>query len=79
MSRPVKILKGVKQGNVLIFYVIIVTVILRAKSECSPGFSVDLLISNLSYDNDTTDISKSQDDKKKKIRLLVCSRSWFLY
>ena len=74
-SRQIKILKGVKQGDILsalLFCIVIATIILKAESECSSGYSIGgHLLSNLSYADDIAAIAKSSNDLQKFLDLVV--------
>ena len=63
ISRHIKILKGVKQGDVLsalLFCIVIAAIIMKAESECNFGYSIGgHLLSNLSYADDIAAITSS--------------------
>ena len=62
-TRQIKILKGVKQRDILsalLFCIVIATMILKAESHCDSGYSVGgHLLSNLSYADDIAAIATS--------------------
>ena len=73
--RPVKILKGVKQGDILsalLFCIVIATFILEAESECKSGFSIGgQLLSNLTYADDIAATNRSQRELQTFLDCLV--------
>ena len=75
ITRPVKILKGVKQGDVLsalLFCIVIAAIILKAESDCKSGFSIGgHLLSNLSYADDIAAINRSQEELQAFLDCLV--------
>jgi len=62
-----------KLGDILsaiLFYIVIAAIVLR--DSCNSGFSIGVrLLSNLSYANDITAISNSQNDLQKFLDALV--------
>ena len=63
ISRPVSILKGVKQGDVLsaiLFCIVIAAILSKTEDECQSGFSIGgHLLSNLSYADDISAVNES--------------------
>ena len=74
-SETIKILKGVKQGDILsaiLFCLVITAVISKAENECDSGFSIGgQLLSNLSYADDIAAVSKSQIDLQNFLNSLA--------
>ena len=72
-SRHIKILKGVKQGDILsalLFCIVIATVILQAEAECNSRYSIGSnLISNLSYSDDIAAMSRSSKELQQFLTL----------
>ena len=66
ISRNIKVLKGVKQGDILsalLFCLLIAAILLKAESECNSGYSIGgFLISNLSYADDIATLSRSSQE-----------------
>ena len=64
VSRFVKILKGVKQGDILaaiLFCIIVASIILLSEEECDTGFSIGgQILSNLSYADDIAAMSHNR-------------------
>ena len=75
ISRPVKILKGIKQGDVLsalLFCIVIAAIILKAESDCKSGLSIGgQLLSNLSYADDIAATNRSQKELQTFLDCLV--------
>ena len=75
LTRPVKILKGVKQGDVLsalLFCIVIAAIITKAEEDCQTGFSIGgQLLSNLTYADDIALINRTQKDLQQFIDSLV--------
>ena len=69
ITRPVKILKGVKQGDVLsalLLCIVITTVIWKAEPDCMSGFTIGgQLIANLAYADDISLTNSSQRELQK--------------
>ena len=65
----VKILKGVKQGDILsalLFCIVIAAIIWKSESDCQSEFSIGgELISNLTYADDIALVNTAQKDLKK--------------
>ena len=74
-SRHIKILKGVKQGDILsalLFCIVIATVILQAEAECNSRYSIGgNLISNLSYADDIAAMSRSSKELQQFLNCVV--------
>ena len=75
ISRPVKIIKGVKQGDVLsalLFCNEIASTILKAESDCKSGFSIGgQLLSNLTYADDIAATNRSEKELQTFLDCLV--------
>ena len=75
ITRSVKILKGVKRGDILsalLFCIVIAAIIWKSESDCQSGFSIGgELISNLTYANDIALVNTAQKDLQKFIDCLV--------
>ena len=73
ISRPVKILKGVKQGDILsalLFCIVIAAIISKAEHDCKTGYSIGgQILSNLAYADDIAAIDTSQ---KRSQNFLDC-------
>ena len=82
ISRHIKILKGVKQGDILsalLFCIVIAEIIMKAESDCNFGYSIgDHLLSNLSYADDIAAIARSAKELEAVHRLCsqTFSRCW---
>ena len=66
VTRPVRFLKGVKQGDVLpalLVCIVIAAIILKTESDCKSGFSIGgHLLSNLSYADDIAATNTSKEE-----------------
>ena len=75
ITRPVDILKGVKQGDVLsaiLFCIVIASIISKANSDCNSGYSIGgKLISDLSYADDIAAINSSEEKLQQFVDCLV--------
>ena len=73
ISQPVKILKGVKQGDILsalLFCIVIAAIISKAEHDCKTGYSIGgQILSNLAYADDIAAIDTSQ---KRSQNFLDC-------
>ena len=70
-----KILKGVKQGDVLsalLFCIVIAAIISKAESDCESGYSIGgHLLSNLAYADDIAAIDSTQGQLQDFINCIV--------
>ena len=74
LTRSVRILKGVKQGDILsaLLFCIIIAAIITKSEECQSGFSIGgQLLSNLSYADDIALINSKSNDLQQFIDPLV--------
>jgi hypothetical protein len=71
VSRPINILKGVKQGDILsaiLFCIVIAAIINKTESECNSGFSIGgHLLSNLGYADDIAVMNESNQEIQKYV------------
>ena len=75
LTRSVKILKGVKQGDILsaiLFCIVIAAIITKSEEDCQSGFSIGgQLLSNLSYADDIALVNNVTSDLQQFIDSLV--------
>ena len=75
LTKSVKILKGVKQGDILsalLFCIVIAAIITKSEEECQSGFSIGgQLLSNLSYADHIALINNKTQDLQQSIDALV--------
>ena len=75
ISRHIKILKGIKQGDILselLFCIVIEEIIMKAESDCNFGYSIGgHLLSNLSYADDIAAIARSAKELQQFIDCVV--------
>ena len=74
ISKPVNILKGVKQGDVLsaiLFCIVIASIIIKAE-DCGTGYTIGgRILSNLTYADDITLMNKSERELQHFLDCLV--------
>ena len=75
ITRPVNILKGVKQGDVLsaiLFCIVIASIIRKTDAVCNSGYSIGgHLLSNLGYADDIAAVNSSSQEMQKYVNILA--------
>ena len=73
LTRSVKILKGVKQGDILsaiLFCIVIAAIITKSEEDCQSGFSIGgQFLSNLSYADDISLVNNVTSDLSTPLKL----------